>query len=98
MLEIDVDIIRGRVFVNLKGELNRSTICQFEREVNYLLYKQGMYYYVFDFKDVGVVDKRIFDRLKNKIMEISLSFGKVVVNGLLEDNERINYSRRYITI
>ena len=45
------------MFVNLKGELNRSTICQFEREVNYLLYKQGMYYYVFDFKDVGVVDK-----------------------------------------
>ena len=67
MLEIDVDIIRGRVFVNLKGELNGDNINQFEREVNYLLYKQGMYYYILDFNDVKMIDNRVIDRLKRKI-------------------------------
>ena len=84
MLEIDVDIIRGRVFVNLKGDLNGDNINQFEREVNYLLYKQGMYYYILDFNDVKMIDNRVIDRLKRKIKEISLSYGKVVINGLLD--------------
>ncbi len=84
MLEIDVDIIRGRVFVNLKGEINRNNINQFEREVNYLLYKQGMYYYILDFNDVKMIDNRIIERLNRKIKEISLSYGKVVINGLLD--------------
>ena len=91
MLEIDVDIIRGRVFVNLKGELNKSNISQFEREVNYLLYKQGMHYYILDFKDIDSIDNIVFDRLKNKISEINLADGKVVVNGLFNYDKNFDY-------
>ena len=91
MLEIDVDIIRGRVFVNLKGELNKSNISQFEREVNYLLYKQGMHYYILDFKDIDSIDNIVFDRLKNKISEINLAYGKVVVNGLFNYDKNFDY-------
>jgi hypothetical protein len=52
MLEIDIDVLKGILFIHLDGVLNKETICNFERELNYLLYKQGMHYYVFDFKDV----------------------------------------------
>ena len=38
MLEIDIDVLKGILFIHLDGVLNKETISQFERELNYLLY------------------------------------------------------------
>ena len=43
MLNIDIDVVWGIMFVNLEGELNKKTVSLFEDEINYLVYKQGMH-------------------------------------------------------
>lgn len=82
MLEIDVDVVRGVLFIHLEGILNKETVRQFDNELNYLLYKQGMHYFVFDFKDLDKLDLSIMPWLDNKLVEIFLSCGKVVLCGL----------------
>ena len=82
MLEMNIDVVKGIMFIHLEGELNRDTIGQFDNELNYLLYKQGMHYFVFDFKDIDRIDLNIISWLENKLVEIFLSCGKVVLCGL----------------
>ena len=65
MLEIDTDVVKGIMFIHLEGELNDSTIRQFDNELNYLLYKQGMHYFVFDFIDLDRFDVNIMPWLEN---------------------------------
>ena len=82
MLSMDIDVVKGIMFIHLEGELNRDTIGQFDNELNYLLYKQGMHYFVFDFRDLEKIDNNIIPWLENKLVEIFLSCGKVVLCGL----------------
>ena len=82
MLEFDIDVLKGILFIHLDGVLNKETISQFERELNYLLYKQGMHYYVLDFKDIERIEFDVISWLENKLVEIFLSCGKVVLCGL----------------
>ena len=82
VLEIDIDVVKVILFIHLEGVLDKKTIHQFDREVNYLLYKQGMHYFVFDFKDIEQVDFDVISWLENKLVEIFLSCGKVVLCGL----------------
>lgn len=88
MLEIDVDVVKGILFIHLEGVLNKDTVRQFDNELNYLLYKQGMHYFVFDFKDLDKLDLSIMPWLDNKLVEIFLSCGKVALCGL--DNKYEN--------
>ena len=82
MLEIDTNIIKGMVVIKLKGVLNRKTIYEFDREINYLFYKQGFNYYVLDFNNIERIEFDIFNWLENKLMEIFLSCGKIILYGL----------------
>lgn len=79
MLEIDANLLKGILYVRLRGVLNKQTLGDFERELNYLLYKQGMHYFVFDFKDIRVQEINIDIWLENKFFEIFLECGKVIM-------------------
>lgn len=79
---MDIDVVKGIMFIHLEGELNKETMGQLDNELNYLLYKQGMHYFVFDFKDLERFDINIIPWLENKLVEIFLSCGKVVLCGL----------------
>ena len=82
MLVMDIDVVKGILFIRLDGVLNKDTVSLFDKELNYLLYKQGMHYYVFDFKDIDKIEFDIIAWLENKLVEIFLSCGKVVLCGL----------------
>lgn len=84
MLEIDTDVIKGMVVIKLNGVLNKENIFEFDREINYLFYKQGFNYYVFDFSNIERIEFDICNWLDNKLMEIFLSCGKVILYGLDE--------------
>jgi len=92
MLSIDVDVVKGILFIHLEGVLNKETIYQFDNELNYLLYKQGMHYFVFDFKDLDKIDLSIMPWLDNKLVEIFLNCGKVVLCGL--DNYENTFNKQ----
>lgn len=92
MLEIDIDVVKGILFIHLEGELNKETVRQFDNELNYLLYKQGMHYFVLDFKDLDKFDNNIMPWLDNKLVEIFLNCGKVALCGL--DNYKNTFSKQ----
>ncbi len=79
MLEMEVDVVRGIMFIHLEGELTKRTFSQFDELLNYLLYKKGMHYYVFNFKDLDEFDANVISWLDNKLVEIFLSCGKVAL-------------------
>ena len=89
MLSIDVDVIRGIMFINLEGELSSKTILIFESELNYLIYKQGMHLYVFNFNNLYNIEYGIIEVIQNKLVEIFLNCGKVVICGLSDCNKKL---------
>ena len=73
MLEMDFGVVKGMTIVKLTGELTSNTFEKFNEEVDYLLYSQGMHYFVFDFKDVDKIEEKVFDEIQSKIIEIFLN-------------------------
>lgn len=84
MLEMQLDVMRGVLFIRLEGSLTLHTFSDFDKELNHFLYQHGMHYFVFNFLDLKKIDPNIFVRLQNKLFEIFLSCGNVVMCGLSE--------------
>lgn len=82
MLEINVELKNGIIFIRLEGMLNMETFNQFDMELSYLLYKQGINYYVVDFSNVYISNYNVIFRIENKIREILLNRGKIIFNGI----------------
>ena len=84
MLNIEINVVRGIMFINLEGELTTSTISKLDNDLNYLLYKQGLNMFVFNFNNLNYIEYGIIETIQNKLIEIFLSCGKVVMCGLRE--------------
>ncbi|MBQ2639514.1 MAG: hypothetical protein IJF92_01990 [Bacilli bacterium] len=82
MLEYTTEINKGIMFIRLEGELNNNTFINLYNELEYLLYRQGIHYYVFNFKYLKILDQNIFIKIQNILTEIFLSCGQVVMCGL----------------
>ncbi len=95
MLEMDFGVVKGMTIVKLEGELTSNTFYKFNEEVDYLLYGQGMHYFVFDFKDVNNIDEDIFSEIQSKIIEIFLNYGKVVIYGIKNVFKNIKDNRLF---
>lgn len=86
MLEINVESKKGIIFIRLEGILSSETFNQFDMELSYLLYKQGVNYFVIDFSNVEISNFQIMVRLENKFREILLNRGNVIFNGFNNRN------------
>ena len=75
MLKLQKQVSKGIMFIRLSGDLNISSFNKLSDEINYLLYNQGIHYYVFNFKEIDKIDQNIFLKLQNKLVEIFLSCG-----------------------
>ena len=101
MLNIDFNVINGAIIIHLEGDLNNNTIINLEEKLNYLIYKQEMHFFIFDFNYIEEVDLRIINNIYNKLIEIFLTCGKAVflgVNNILKKvlgkGDRIIYVNR----
>ncbi len=96
---MDYGVVKGMMIVKLEGDLTSNTFKKFDEGVDYLLYMQGMHYFVFDFKDVNSIDDNVFSELQRKIVEIFLNCGKVVMCGIkyvfknIKDSNRLFYAK-----
>ena len=94
MLEIDEKVERGILFMNLKGRLTTKTFNTLGNEINYLLYNQGILNFVIDFTNVSNYEENIVYSIQNKLVEIFLSCGKVVMCGMSElYRKQIGYTK-----
>lgn len=82
MLNMNISVSKGIMFFNLEGNLTKDTFFELEKELNYLLYKQGMQYFVFNFSELSWVDMAVVSSFKSKLAEIFLCCGKVAMCGV----------------
>lgn len=94
MLEMDVGVVKGFTVIKLEGDLTNKTFKKLDEEIDYLLYKQGMHFFIFDFNHVQKTDENIFKDFQRKLVEIFLSCGKVVLCGLSDVFKEIRDSSR----
>lgn len=94
MLNVDVDIVRGITFIRLEGDLTDKTFKDLDLEINNLLYNLEMHFYVINFVDVFDIENSVFNKIQNKLCEIFLCCGDVVMCGV----ENVFKDRRLIYI
>ncbi len=82
MLNVDVDVVRGVTFIRLEGDLTNRTFNDLDLEIDNLLYNLGMHFYVINFVDVVDIENSVFNKIQNKLYEIFLSCGDVVMCGI----------------
>lgn len=94
MLEIDTEVERGILFIRLNGVLNHGNFSVFGKRINSLLYQYGFQYFVFDFTNIISLEENIFFKIQNKLIEIFLNCGKVVIAGMSElSKNKIGYTK-----
>ena len=93
MLKIEQEVSRGIMFIRLNGDLNTNSFSSFGKLINDLLYTKGMQYFVIDLYNIDF-EENIFLNIQNKLVEIFLSSGKVVLCGIDDKNKRkIGYTK-----
>ena len=85
MFKIITSVNQGILFIKLQGRLTNDNFYEFSNEINYLLYNQGISYFVFNFDDLDI-GKEIFSKIQNKLIEICLTSGKVALCGLSKED------------
>lgn len=97
MLEMDVGVVKGFTVIRLDGDLTNKTFKKLDEEIDYLLYKQGMHFFIFDFNRVKNTDAVTYGYFQKKLIEIFLSCGKVILCGIkdvfrnIKDSSRLFY-------
>ena len=97
MLEMDVGVVKGVTVIKLEGDLTNKTFKRLDEEIDYLLYKQGMHFFIFDFNRVKNTDAVTYGYFQKKLIEIFLSCGKVILCGIkdvfrnIKDSSRLFY-------
>lgn len=82
MLNVDVDVVKGITFIRLEGDLTDRTFDDLNLEIDNLLYNLGMHFYVINFVDIFDIENSVFNKIQNKLYEIFLSCGDVVMCGV----------------
>lgn len=84
----------GILFISIEDEIKDNTIDSLEEEIDYMLYKQGIKYYAFNFNYLDNFNNKFLNIFQNKLTEIFLTCGSVVIYGLKKINKYIFGKRR----
>ena len=85
----------GIIFISIEEEINDDTIDSLEEEIDFMLYKQGMKYYAFNFNYLDNFNCSFLNKFQNKLTEIFLTCGSVIIYGLKRINKGIFGKREY---
>lgn len=84
----------GILFISIEDEIRDDTINNLEDEIDYMLYKQGIKYYAFNFNYLDNFNNNFLNIFQNKLTEIFLTCGSVVIYGLKKMNKGIFGKRK----
>ena len=80
-MDIKTVVKNGITFIKLDGVFDNKAFKKFNDEIDYLLYNQGISLYAISF-NVAKIDDSLISKIQNKLVEIFLSCGEVVMCGL----------------
>ena len=84
----------GILFISIEDKITNKTINSLTKEIDYLLYKQEVCYYAFNFNNLNNFSNKFLNVFKNKLVEIFLRCGSVVIYGLDSINKGIFGTRK----
>ena len=84
----------GILFISIEEEIRDDTIDNLEEEIDYMLYSQGIRYYAFNFNYLDNFNNSFLNKFQNKLTEIFLTSGSVIIYGLKKINKGIFGKRK----
>jgi hypothetical protein len=84
----------GILFISIEEEIKDDTIDNLEEEIDYMLYSQGIRYYAFNFNYLDNFNNSFLNKFQNKLTEIFLTCGSVIIYGLKKINKGIFGKRK----
>ena len=83
----------GILFMSVEGEINDNVVNMLDKEIDYMLYRQGINYFAFNFLDIEKFSNSFLNMLQNKLVEIFLRCGRVALYGINKCNRKLLGSR-----
>ena len=76
------NVRNGILFISIEEEITENTILNLTKEIDFMLYDQGMSLYAFNFNHLKHFSKKFLNSFQNKLTEIFLKCGSVVIYGI----------------
>ncbi len=92
MLDINMEVRRGILFIRLFGNLDKNTSKYFKNEVTNLVESKGLKYLVINLSNLESIDNTGIELIMNEYRYIAKVDGKVVICGI---NNNSNIKQKY---
>ena len=81
MLTINLEFIRGMLFVRLRGKLDHETCKKFESCLDDMLNNKGLKYFVINIEELNYIDDNGINTIMNKYSDVIKKNGKLIICG-----------------
>ncbi len=81
MFDIEMEFVRGMLFVRLDGILSKKTSKDLNLVLNRMINEQGIRYFVINLENVNQIDEDGIKSLIDRYFDVSMHNGKLVVCG-----------------
>ena len=81
MFKINMEFVRGMLFVRLEGVLSERTSKQLNEELDRMIYEQGIRYFVINLENLTSIDEVGIKSIMDHYFDVIMHDGKLVVCG-----------------
>lgn len=81
MLEINLEFVRGMLFVRLEGVLDTNTYTKLSDCLDTMIHEKGLKYFVINLHLLKSIDERGIQAIIDRYFDVTLHDGKLVVCG-----------------
>lgn len=81
MLEIDLEFVRGLLFVRLRGTLNNNTYTKLSDCLDNMIHEKGLKYFIINLEELTSISEEGLETIVNRYFDVVLHDGKLVVCG-----------------
>lgn len=81
MLEINLEFIRGMLFVRLDGILDTNTYTKLSDCLDVMIHEKGLKYFVVNLENLDYIDEDGLQAIIDRYFDVALHDGKLVICG-----------------
>lgn len=90
MLEINLEFIRGMLFVRLSGSLDINTYTKLSNCLDDMINDQGLKYFIVNLEELSYIDKKGLQAITDRYSDVIKHDGKLIICGYNNKNIEIN--------
>lgn len=90
MLEINLEFIRGMLFVRLRGRLDTNTYTKLSNCLDDMINDKGLKYFIVNLEELSYIDKKGLQAITDRYSDVVKHDGKLIICGYNNQNIEIN--------